>query len=169
MNEELTLVNLDEELQDAAIPEESAPAPSTEQNTQQHAINLDVKHLYSDEEMKDIAQKMANYDKEIDKLEHEIAMLKNEATSMKKDVDNIDAERRKLSSKYRSGYEMRVVTAVRYDNYDEGIAEYRDSVTNELLKTESLEGIFSQNTDDDADVEVFDEEQDELVEEQEES
>jgi chromosome segregation ATPase len=109
--------------------------------------SIDSVHHFSDEELKELAVNITELDKEIDAKDSEMEGYKIRASSIKKQIENLDSERRSKSRKYRDGFENRTYTCKRVDDYENGFANYIDITTDELIKTESLDGIFSKEDD----------------------
>jgi len=109
--------------------------------------SIDSVHHFSDEELKELAVNITELDKEIDAKDSEMEGYKIRASSFKKQIENLDSERRSKSRKYRDGFENRSYTCKREDDFTNGVAKYIDITTDELIKTESLDGIFSKEDD----------------------
>lgn len=104
--------------------------------------SIDSVHHFSDEELKELAVNITELDKEIDAKDSEMEGYKIRASTIKKQIENLDSERRSKSRKYRDGFENRSYTCKRVDDFESGVAKYIDISTDELIKTESLDGIF---------------------------
>lgn len=109
--------------------------------------SIDSVHHFSDEELKELAVNITELDKEIDAKDSEMEGYKIRASSIKKQIENLDSERRSKSRKYRDGFENRSYTCKRVDDFESGVAKYIEITTDELIKTESLDGIFSKEDD----------------------
>lgn len=88
-----------------------------------------VKHLFTREEMSELAQKMASAEASISEKTDE---LKSVSTMIKAEIATQEGILHSCAEKLRSGYEMRPREAD--VNYDKGIVKYVDKETGEIIE-----------------------------------
>lgn len=100
------------------------------------SISLDIEITLTQEELQETAGKITNLDGEIDELECDMEDLKMSLSAIKKEIDDLDSRRRKLSREYVKGKAMRTFTAYYIDTDNTRI--YYEVGTNRMLKEEPL-------------------------------
>ena len=79
------------------------------------------KYVFTDEEMREIAGKLAAATQELEDLENE---KKAVASSYKERIDHAQLKARRESRRYRDGYEIRNIECRVLRNYDDGTINY---------------------------------------------
>jgi hypothetical protein len=127
------------------------------------ATTIDIDHEFTEDELSDLAVNITAKDKLIDEKESEMEGYKRSAARLKKEIEEVDSERRDLSRKYRRGTEMRTLSVRQIENYEDGVIEYYEIPSGKLVHTVAIQdgGMFDKSkelgaNEDDEPIEVID-------------
>jgi chromosome segregation ATPase len=100
------------------------------------SISLDIEVTLTQEDLQETAGKITKLDGEIDEMERDMENLKMSLSAIKKEIDDLDSRRRKLSREYVKGKALRTFSAYYIDTENSRI--YYEVGSNRILKEEPL-------------------------------
>lgn len=113
-------------------------------------IAIDVQSSLSDDELKELAEKMVAIGMQMKDKDDRLELLKSESNSIKKSIEVLRSELLQYVTDYDYGYANRTYSCRRVDNYELHQYEYYDVVSGKLIKTERFQDgdIFSISEED---------------------